>query len=69
MKLIHVGQIVTTKKIIIGFIDKIRTSVTHHAVRLISDGLNGKDDYLRLYGVCTRLYYLANWFMWVRTVL
>jgi len=60
MKLKHAGQIVTTKKTIIGFIDEIRTSVTHYTVRLISDGLNGRDDYLRLYGVCTRLYYLSK---------
>lgn len=60
MEIGHAGQIVTTKKSILWFIREIESPVTYNTVCLISDGLKGEYDYLRLYSVCARLYYLSK---------
>ena len=60
MKIGHAGQIVTTRKTITGLIYEIQLPVTYNTVCLISDGLKGEYDLLRLYSVCSRLYYLSK---------
>ncbi|WP_295917100.1 hypothetical protein [uncultured Anaerovibrio sp.] len=55
-----IGQIVTTRRTIMEFIWDIQASVTHNTVYLISKGLVGEWDYLRLLSVCARLYYLSK---------
>jgi len=55
-----VGQIVTTRRTIEEFIWDIQVPVTNNTVYLISKGLAGEWDYLRLLSVCTRLYYLSK---------
>ena len=55
-----VGQIVTTRRTIIEFIWDIQMPVTNNTVYLISKGLAGEWDYLRLFSVCARLYYLSK---------
>ncbi len=60
MELGHAGQIITTKKSIKYFIQEIQVSVAYNTVYLISDGLLGQYDKLRLYSTCSRLYYLSK---------
>ena len=60
ISLVHDGQIITTRCTIIGFIRDIQKPVAYNTVYLISEGLYGRKDYLRLYSVCTRLYYLSK---------
>ena len=60
MELGHVGQIVTTRKTINEFIRDIQSPVTYNTVYLISKGLKGDYDQLKLYSVCSRLYYLSK---------
>lgn len=55
-----VGQIVTTRRTIMEFIWDIQGPVTNNTVYLISKGLVGEWDYLRLLSVCARLYYLSK---------
>ena len=60
MNLPHPGQILTTKKTILSFINDIDMSVTDNTVYLLTYGLNSQEDYLRLYATCARLYYLSK---------
>ena len=60
MNLPHYGQILTTKKTILSFIDEIDMSVTDNTVYLLTYGLNSQEDYLKLYATCSRLYYLSK---------
>ncbi len=60
MELGHAGQIVTTRKTINVFIRDIQSSVSYNTVCLISEGLKGDYDRLKLYSVCARLYYLSK---------
>ena len=55
-----IGQIVTTRRTIMEFIWDIQGPVTNNTVYLISKGLVGEWDYLRLLSVCARLYYLSK---------
>lgn len=56
----HSGQIITTRWAILDFIRDIQSPVAYNTVYLISEGLCGREDYLRLYSVCSRLYYLSK---------
>lgn len=56
----RVGQIVTTRSSITEFIWDIQGPVTNNTVYMISKGLAGEWDYLRLLSVCARLYYLSK---------
>ena len=56
----HGGQIITTRWTIISFIQDIQIPVAYNTVYLISEALSGREDYLRLYSVCSRLYYLSK---------
>lgn len=58
--LLPYGYIVTTRKAIDEYIDEISYAVTYNAVYLISIGLNGNIDYLRLYSVCSKLFFLEK---------
>ena len=55
-----VGQIVTTRRTIMEFIWDIQSPVANNTVYLISKGLVGEWDYLRLLSVCARLYYMSK---------
>ena len=55
-----VGQIVTTRRTIMEFLWDIQAPVTNNTVYLISKGLVGEWDYLRLLSVCARLYYMSK---------
>ena len=56
----HCGQILTTRDTLRDFMNEIDRAVSVSTVCLISDGLRGEVDYLRLYAVCARLYYLSK---------
>ena len=56
----HYGQIITTRRTIKRFIWDNAYPVTYNTVFLISEGLKGIEDHLRLYSVCARLYYLSK---------
>lgn len=56
----HGGQIITTRWTILDFIRDIQCPVAYNTVYLISEGLYGREDDLRLYSVCSRLYYLSK---------
>ncbi|MCR5835655.1 MAG: hypothetical protein K6G88_04040 [Lachnospiraceae bacterium] len=56
----HGGQIITTRWTILDFIRDIQCPVAYNSVYLISEGLYGREDYLRLYSVCSRLFYLSK---------
>jgi len=60
----HAGQIITTRKTIINFINDIRMPVTRNTVYMIGESFKGNHDYLRLYTVCARLYYLSKLVYW-----
>lgn len=56
----HGGQIITTRRTILDFIRDIQSPVSYTTVYLISEGISGREHYLRLYSVCSRLYYLSR---------
>jgi hypothetical protein len=60
MELPHAGQILTTRKTIVNFMNDIKLPVTNNTIHLLTYGLKTKDDYLRLYATCARLYYLSK---------
>ena len=59
-KLPHCGQIVTSRKTIVSFANDIDVTVAKTSVYLLMFGLRTQEDYLRLYSVCLRLYYLSR---------
>lgn len=54
----HAGQIRTTKKNILDHIGDIAFVVSKNTVLLIAMGENTPDYHLRLYSVCSGLYYI-----------
>lgn len=56
----HAGQIITTRRTIVEFIWDNELPVTGNTIYLIAEFLNGRKDYVRLYSVCSRLYYLSK---------
>ena len=56
----HSGQIITTKKNILEYIKEIESGIVEGMVLLIFRGLDGNVDSIRLYSVCSKLYFLSK---------
>ena len=60
LKLLHGGQILTNRKTIIQYIHDNEMPITFNTVYLIAEYLKGCKHDLRLYSVCSRLYFLSR---------
>lgn len=60
----HAGQIITTRESIIGFIWDNEIPVAYNTLYLIAEYLNGRRHDVRLYSICSRLYYLSKLVYW-----
>ena len=60
MELPHYGQILTTKNTILSFINDIEIPVVENTIYLLTYGFSTRDEYVKLYAVCSRLYYLSK---------
>lgn len=56
----HYGQIITTRKNILEYIKEIESDIVEGMVLLIFRGLDENVDSIRLYSVCSKLYFLSK---------
>ncbi len=60
MKLPHYGQILTNKETIQSFMGDVEHPVVMNTLYLLLEGVGDTEKRLRLYSVCSRLYYLSK---------
>ena len=58
--LIQLGQVITTKKIIMSVMWEASLEVSHSSIILLHTGLNTQEDYLRLFSIAARLEHLGK---------